>query len=49
MEPGSLNLSMGMSVDYMEAIEAGSICVRVGTSIFGARVYSQYRTFPFII
>ena len=40
VEPGSLHLSMGMSADYMEAIEAGSTCVRVGTSIFGARVYS---------
>ena len=30
-------LSMGMSGDYAEAIEAGSNMVRVGTAIFGAR------------
>ena len=33
-------LSMGMSGDYAEAIEAGSNMVRVGTAIFGARNYS---------
>ena len=32
-----LELSMGMSADYVEAIKAGSTCVRVGTGIFGAR------------
>ena len=32
-----LELSMGMSADYVEAIKAGSTSVRVGTSIFGAR------------
>lgn len=32
-------LSMGMSHDYMTAIEEGSNLVRVGTAIFGARVY----------
>ncbi len=32
-------LSMGMSDDYREAIEAGSTLVRVGTAIFGAREY----------
>ncbi len=30
-------LSMGMSVDYEEAIKAGSTNVRVGSTIFGAR------------
>jgi pyridoxal phosphate enzyme (YggS family) len=30
-------LSMGMSHDFEVAIEEGSTCVRVGTSIFGAR------------
>lgn len=30
-------LSMGMSSDYSEAIEAGSTMVRVGSSIFGIR------------
>lgn len=33
----NLELSMGMSADYMEAIKAGSTSVRVGTGIFGAR------------
>ena len=32
-------LSMGMSHDYLTAIEEGSNLVRVGTAIFGARVY----------
>ena len=30
-------LSMGMSSDYMLAVEAGSNMVRVGSSIFGTR------------
>ena len=33
-------LSMGMSGDYMVAIEEGANYVRVGTSLFGARNYS---------
>ena len=33
-------LSMGMSHDFEVAIEEGSTCVRIGTSIFGARDYS---------
>jgi uncharacterized pyridoxal phosphate-containing UPF0001 family protein len=32
-----LELSMGMSGDYKEAIENGSTSVRVGSLIFGAR------------
>ena len=32
-------LSMGMSHDYEVAMEEGSNMVRVGTAIFGARVY----------
>lgn len=32
-------LSMGMSGDYMVAIEEGATMVRVGTGIFGERVY----------
>lgn len=32
-------LSMGMSNDFAVAIEEGSTCVRVGTAIFGKRVY----------
>ena len=30
-------LSMGMSADYMEAVNHGSTFVRVGSSIFGER------------
>lgn len=33
-------LSMGMSADYLEALEAGSTEIRVGTAIFGHRDYS---------
>lgn len=33
-------LSMGMSGDYEEAIKSGSNLVRVGSSIFGARIYN---------
>ncbi len=32
-------LSMGMSSDYVEAIECGANLVRVGSSIFGPRLY----------
>ena len=32
-------LSMGMSGDFEDAIAAGSTMVRIGTAIFGARVY----------
>lgn len=32
-------LSMGMSGDYVEAILEGSTMVRVGSSLFGKRVY----------
>ena len=37
--PQSLELSMGMSNDFEEAIRMGSTEVRVGSSIFGARKY----------
>lgn len=33
-------LSMGMTIDYMVAIEEGATHVRVGTAIFGERNYS---------
>eukprot|EP01023_Acetabularia_acetabulum_P013730 TRINITY_DN1663_c0_g1_i4.p2 TRINITY_DN1663_c0_g1~~TRINITY_DN1663_c0_g1_i4.p2 ORF type:complete len:282 (-),score=33.26 TRINITY_DN1663_c0_g1_i4:55-900(-) len=36
-----LELSMGMSGDFEQAIEMGSTNVRVGSSIFGARDYSN--------
>ena len=34
-----LELSMGMSGDFEMAIEEGATIVRVGTSIFGKRIY----------
>ena len=34
-------LSMGMSADMADAIQAGSTMVRVGTALFGARDYSN--------
>jgi len=36
-----LKLSMGMSADYVQAIEHGSDYVRIGSKIFGARDYSN--------
>jgi hypothetical protein len=36
--PRITQLSMGMSNDFIMAIEEGSTCVRVGTAIFGRRV-----------
>ncbi len=35
--PGLTELSMGMSNDFVVAIEEGSTCVRIGTAIFGRR------------
>ena len=32
-------LSMGMSEDYKEAIQSGANMVRVGSALFGARIY----------
>eukprot|EP00435_Cladocopium_sp_Y103_P029168 s286_g7.t1 len=37
----SLQLSMGMSGDFIEAIKRGATSVRVGSSIFGARPLSR--------
>ena len=34
-------LSMGMSSDYKEALECGTDIVRIGSKIFGARVYKK--------
>ena len=34
-------LSMGMTGDYMVAIEEGATMVRVGTGIFGERNYNK--------
>jgi uncharacterized pyridoxal phosphate-containing UPF0001 family protein len=41
VDAGSLELSMGMSADFEQAIEMGSTNVRVGSTIFGAREYSK--------
>jgi uncharacterized pyridoxal phosphate-containing UPF0001 family protein len=37
--PALTQLSMGMSNDFIVAIEEGSTCVRIGTAIFGKRQY----------
>ena len=37
----NLGLSMGMSGDFQEAIREGATNVRVGSTIFGARDYSN--------
>eukprot|EP00798_Chlamydomonas_sp_ICE-L_P025039 gene25039-10686_t len=39
--PASLQLSMGMSGDFEQAVEMGSTNIRVGSTIFGARDYSK--------
>ena len=36
-----IKLSMGMSTDYLRAIEQGANVVRVGSKIFGARDYAK--------
>jgi PLP dependent protein len=36
-----LELSMGMSDDFQQAIACGATNVRVGSTIFGARDYSN--------
>jgi len=41
VDPTSLEMSMGMSSDYENAIREGSTSVRVGSSIFGSRVYAS--------
>jgi pyridoxal phosphate enzyme (YggS family) len=41
LELSTLELSMGMSDDYEQAIARGATNVRVGSSIFGARDYSK--------
>jgi hypothetical protein len=38
--PGFTELSMGMSGDFIAAIQEGSTLVRIGTAIFGERDYS---------
>jgi PLP dependent protein len=39
-DPGFREISMGMSDDYPVAIEEGSTIIRVGSKIFGSRLYS---------
>jgi len=39
--PKLKQLSMGMSNDFRVAIEEGSTCVRIGTSIFGKRIMAN--------
>jgi pyridoxal phosphate enzyme (YggS family) len=41
LHPALTQLSMGMSNDFAVAIEEGSTCVRVGTAIFGKRIYAE--------
>eukprot|EP00761_Pharyngomonas_kirbyi_P009547 gb/GECH01009563.1/.p1 GENE.gb/GECH01009563.1/~~gb/GECH01009563.1/.p1 ORF type:complete len:235 (+),score=52.64 gb/GECH01009563.1/:1-705(+) len=41
IEADQIELSMGMSGDFEEAIASGSHSVRVGSSIFGAREYKN--------
>ena len=38
LEQDQVELSMGMSADFEQAIFAGSTNIRVGSTIFGARV-----------
>lgn len=39
LHPALTQLSIGMSNDFVVAIEEGSTCVRVGTALFGRREY----------
>ena len=41
VHPKVKQLSMGMTNDFEVGIEEGSTCVRVGTAIFGKRVYGK--------
>ena len=40
-QPQFKEISMGMSEDYPIAIEEGATLIRVGSKIFGARVYAR--------
>lgn len=42
--PTLTRLSMGMSNDFAVAIEEGSTCIRIGTALFGRRVYAADAT-----
>jgi len=39
--PGFTELSMGMSGDFIEAIQEGATFVRLGTAVFGDRIYGD--------
>jgi uncharacterized pyridoxal phosphate-containing UPF0001 family protein len=39
-QPQFKEISMGMSDDYPIAVEEGATLVRVGSKIFGARIYN---------
>jgi hypothetical protein len=39
--PEFSELSMGMTGDYTIAIEEGSTMIRLGTAIFGDRIYNH--------
>ena len=41
LEESSLELSMGMSTDYVRALDQGATTIRVGSKIFGARNYAK--------
>jgi pyridoxal phosphate enzyme (YggS family) len=40
LHPTLTQLSIGMSNDFTVAIEEGSTCIRIGTAIFGKRIYA---------
>jgi len=46
LNPDTLALSMGMSHDFETALEYGATHVRVGSTIFGARVYAAKASSP---
>jgi len=41
LEPGAIELSMGMSDDFEVAIEEGATMIRIGTALFGERRQNQ--------
>jgi uncharacterized pyridoxal phosphate-containing UPF0001 family protein len=40
MERSATELSMGMTGDFECAVEEGATLVRIGTALFGARIYA---------
>jgi len=40
--PTLVQLSMGMSNDFAVAIEEGSTCIRIGSALFGERLYMHH-------